>query len=232
MIRSLWRHGLTLACLALAGTAGAQTTNGTISGRVIDGQGLPLPGVTVNAASPNLQGVRTSTTSANGDYTFIGLPSGPYKLTFELSGFQTIEKAVTLAPTETLTVDSTLGVAAVNETVNVVADPASVLTQTAQVATNFKQDLVAMLPTNRDISASLLLAPAVHPTGPSGAYSIAGSMSFESLFMVNGVNVNENLRGQANDLYIEDAIQETHVATAGISAEYGRFGGGVVNVIT
>ena len=232
MIRSLWRLGLTLACLALAGTAGAQTTSGTISGRVIDGQGLPLPGVTINAASPNLQGVRASTTSANGDYTFIGLPSGQYKLTFELSGFQTIEKTVTLAPTETLTVDSTLGVAAVSETVNVVADQASVLTQTAQVATNFKQDLVAMLPTNRDINASLLLAPAVHPTGPSGAYSIAGAMSFESLFMVNGVNVSENLRGQANDLYIEDAIQETHVATAGISAEYGRFGGGVVNVIT
>ena len=44
--------------------------------------------------------------------------------------------------------------------------------------------------------------------------------------------VNENLRGQAYDLYIEDAIQETTVATAGISAEYGRFGGGVVNIVT
>ena len=57
-------------------------------------------------------------------------------------------------------------------------------------------------------------------------------MSFEKLFLVNGVTVNENLRGQADDLYIEDAIQETTVATAGISAEYGRFGGGVVNVVT
>ena len=50
--------------------------------------------------------------------------------------------------------------------------------------------------------------------------------------MVNGVSVNENLRGQPYNLYIEDAIQETNVATAGISAEYGRFGGGVVNVVT
>ena len=55
-------------------------------------------------------------------------------------------------------------------------------------------------------------------------------MSFENLFMVNGVTVNENLRGQPYDLYIEDAIQETTIATAGISAEYGRFSGGVVNV--
>ena len=57
-------------------------------------------------------------------------------------------------------------------------------------------------------------------------------MSFESLYLVNGVTVNENLRGQANNLYIEDAIQETTVATDGMSAEYGRFSGGVVNVIT
>ena len=114
----------------------------------------------------------------------------------------------------------------------VVGQRADVLTQTAQVATNFKQDLIASLPTNRDINAYLLLAPAVHPSGPNGAYSIAGSASFDNLFLVNGVTVNENLRGQANDLYIEDAIQETTVATAGISAEYGRFSGGVVNVVT
>ena len=57
-------------------------------------------------------------------------------------------------------------------------------------------------------------------------------MSYENLFLVNGVTVNENLRGQAHDLYIEDAIQETTIATAGVSAEYGRFSGGVVNVIT
>ena len=76
------------------------------------------------------------------------------------------------------------------------------------------------------------MAPAVHPTGPSGSFSVAGSMSFENLYMVNGVSVNENLRGQAQDLVIEDAIQETTVATAGVSAEFGRFGGGVVNIVS
>jgi hypothetical protein len=116
--------------------------------------------------------------------------------------------------------------------VEVVGRSADVLTQTAQVALNLSQDLISTLPTNRDINASLLLAPSVHPTGPSGNYSIAGSMSYENLFMINGVTVNENLRGQAFNLYIEDAIQETTIATAGVSAEYGRFGGGVVNMIT
>jgi hypothetical protein len=220
------------AAILIASGASAQTTTGTISGRVVDSQGLALPGVTVSATSPNLQGVRTAVTSQNGDYILSALPSGTYTIAFELSGFENQQRTVGVAPTQVVPLDVTLGVGTLNETVNVVGQTADVLTQTAQVATNFKQDLIAMLPTTRDINSSLLLAPAVHPTGPSGAYSIAGAMSFETLYMVNGVNVSENLRGQAYDLYIEDAIQETNIATSGISAEYGRFGGGVVNVIT
>lgn len=57
-------------------------------------------------------------------------------------------------------------------------------------------------------------------------------MSFESLFTVDGVVVTENLRGQPYTLYIEDAIQETTVATGGVSAEFGRFGGGLVTAVT
>jgi outer membrane receptor protein involved in Fe transport len=220
-----------VSVFAIAALASAQTTTGTISGHVIDSQGLPLPGVTVNATSPNLQGVRTVTTSDNGDYVFTGLPPGTYTISFEMSGFNKLERTVSVAPIQTLPLDVTMGMSGVTETVTVTSS-ADVATNTAQVATNFKQDLIAKLPTTRDINSALLLAPAVHPTGPSGAYSIAGAMSFETLYMVNGVSVTENLRGQAYDLYVEDAIQETNIATAGVSAEYGRFGGGVVNVIT
>lgn len=218
--------------LAAPTLVAAQTTNGTISGHVVDAQGLALPGVAVSAASPNLQGVQSATTSDNGDYIFTLLPPGVYTVSFELSGFEAVRKHVTLAPTQTLLLDAALGPAAVSESVTVVAHTADVLTRTAQVATNFNQELISTLPTTRDINATLLLSPSVHPSGPGGAISIGGAASFESLFMVNGVSVNENLRGQPNALYIEDAIQETTVATAGISAEYGRFTGGVVNVIT
>lgn len=227
------RVGLVFAMLlATAGAAAAQSTTGTISGRVVDPQGLPVPGVTVSATSPNLQGVRETVTSENGDYILTLLPSGVFTVTFELSGFGTQTRSVTVAPTQVVPLDVEVGPAAVTETVQVVARSADVFTETAQVATNFNQELIANLPTARDINATLMLSPSVHPTGPGGAYSIAGSQSFENLFLVNGVTVNENLRGQAFDLYIEDAIQETTVATAGISAEYGRFGGGVVNIIT
>jgi hypothetical protein len=221
-----------LAVLVTAAGASAQSTTGTISGRVIDTQERSVPGVTVTVESPNLQGVRTAVTSENGDYIFTFLPSGTYTVSFELSGFQRQQRTVTVAPTQVVPVDVTMGLAGVTETVDVVGRSADVLTQTAQVATNLSSELVSRLPGTRDINAYMLLAPSVSPTGPSGNYSIAGAMSFENLYMINGVTVNENVRGQAFNLYIEDAIQETTIATAGVSAEYGRFGGGVVNMIT
>jgi hypothetical protein len=229
-LMKVWLFAIALAMSS--SLASAQSTTGTISGRITDPQDLPVPGVTVSAESPNLQGIRSAVTSENGDYILTLLPSGAYVVTFELSGFQRLQRTVNLAPTQTVPLNAAMGPAAVSETVQVVGRSADVLTQTAQVATNFSQELIESLPTNRGIDASILMAPAVHPTGPGGAYTIAGSTSFENLFMVNGVAVTENIRGQPYDLYIEDAIQETTVATAGISAEYGRFGGGVVNVIT
>jgi outer membrane receptor for ferrienterochelin and colicin len=217
--------------IAAAGIANAQSTTATIVGRVVDAQDRAIPGVSVTIESPAMQGVRSTVTSETGDYVMPSLPSGLYTVTFELSGFERQQRQVNLAPTQVLPVDAALGVAALSESVTITGS-ANLLLQTAQVATNFTQDLLSTLPTTRDVNAALLMAPSVHATGPNGFYSIAGSMSFENLFLVNGVTVNENLRGQAHDLYIEDAIQETTVASAGVSAEYGRFSGGVVNIVT
>jgi hypothetical protein len=199
---------------------------------VSDQQGLALPGVTVNASSPNLQGVQTTVTSEAGDFILQLLPSGQYTITFELSGFETIRRDVNLAPTQVLPVNAQMGPARLTEEVTVVGKTVDALTRTATIAVDLDQNTVSKLPTTRDINATLLMAPAVHASGASGAISIAGAPSFESLFMVNGVTVNENLRGQANSLYIEDAIQETTISTGGVSAEFGRFTGGVVNVVT
>ncbi len=218
--------------LATATTLAAQTTTGTITGRVVDDQGLSVPGATITVTSPVLQGVQTAISSENGDYIVPLLPPGTYTVTFALSGFQKQERTVGVAATQTVPLNITLGPATVEENVVVVGRAADVLTRTAQVATSFQQDVISALPTNRDINATLLMAPSVHPTGPLGGYSIAGALSYESLFMVNGVTANENIRGQAMNLYIEDAVQETVVASDGISAEYGRFSGGVVNIVT
>ena len=90
-----------------------------------------------------------------------------------------------------------------------------------------------MLPTTRDINAAMLHgAVGARDRSERRLLDCRVACRIENLFLINGVTVNENLRGQPHDLYIEDAIQETTIATAGVSAEYGRFGGGVVNVIT
>ena len=92
-------------------------------------------------------------------------------------------------------VDVTMSPGGVSEAVTVVAD-AQPFVETAQVATNFKQDLMATLPSNRTIDAVLLMAPSVHATGPRGAFTIDGAQSYENLYTLNGAVINENLAGR------------------------------------
>jgi hypothetical protein len=208
-----------------------QATTGSISGRVLSPDRQPLPGVTVVVTSPMLQGAREAVTSETGDYLIALLPPGVYTVSFQLEGFQTSTRTQLIAVGYNAPVDITMSLTGVTEVVSVVAD-AQPLTNTAQVATNFKQDLMALLPSNRTIEAVMLMAPSVHATGPGGAFSINGSLSYENVYTVNGAVIVENLRGGPYPLYIEDALQEITVATAGVSAEYGRFSGGMVSAVT
>ena len=68
--------------------------------------------------------------------------------------------------------------------------------------------------------------------GVASQVTISGATAFDNVFMLNGVDMDDNLFGSPNNLFIEDAIQETNVLTGGISTELGRFSGGVVNIIT
>jgi hypothetical protein len=229
-------RGWFLACvgtLAFAVGAAAQgNPTGTISGHIIDPGDLPVPGVTVTVASPVLQGVRTAVTSANGDYIIPFLPAGDYDVTFELAGFQTVTRTkIPVKMAETLPLDVTLTVATVAESITIKGQNTEIV-PAGTIASNFKKETLERLPVGRTLNDAVLLAPGVSATGPGGNIIMAGALSFESQYLINGVVVNENLRGQALSLFIEDAVQETKVSTGAISAEYGRFGGGVVNMIT
>ncbi len=223
-----------LLCLtvvaALAAPAVAQMPSGTLTGNVTDGA-APLPGVTVTVTSPALQGSRSAVTNTNGDYILTFLPPGEYNVRFELAGFQKVEANVKLSAAQTRKLDADLPLAQLSEEVTVTGSYETI-SSSIQASTTFEQKLMDDLPIARNIASAVALAPGVHSTGPSGNITIQGSQSYESLFMVNGVVINENLRGQPFDLFVEDAIQETTTSTSGISAEYGRFSGGVVNTIT
>src|SRR5262245_35206565 len=111
---------------------------------------------------------------------------------------------------ETLPLDVGLALATVAESVTVSGQSPDLVT-TPTIASNFKKESLERLPVGRALNDAVLLAPGVAGNGPSGNIMMAGSLSFESQYLINGVVVNENLRGQALNLFIEDAIQETKV---------------------
>jgi outer membrane receptor protein involved in Fe transport len=209
--------------------------SGTLSGRVTAADGSALPGVLVTVTSPALQGARTATTSENGDYNIPLLPPGEYKVTFELESFLAPERELKVSAAQSLRLDAEMAQATVSEEI-VVTGTYETISTTPQAATTYEKEFVEQLPVQRDMRDTVLLSPGVAASGAGAAQargiSIAGSQSYESLFLVNGVVVNENLRGQPFALFIEDAIEETTTSVSGISAEYGRFSGGVVNTIT
>jgi hypothetical protein len=240
--------GTALTLLVLAGFPGtgavleAQSLpTTTLTGKVTAEDGAGLRGITVHLESKSLQGIRETSTSATGDFLAALLPAGDYTVTFRADGLQTVVRSVTMPAGATIRLDQKMQPAAVAESVEVAAATSTAPLTTPAVEANYDKRLADRLPLDRSLRSIMLLAPGVTDNGPSGnvgtvnnrkALMISGAFSYSSLFLVNGVVVNENLRGQPNDLFIEDAIEDTTVSTGNISAEYGRFTGGVVNAIT
>ncbi len=227
------RFLLTLAGIVLvAFPAFGQLPTATLRGRVTTADDQGLPGVTVTANSPALQGTRSATSEADGSYLIPLLPPGDYQVSFDIEGFATAEKTVKLSASQSTTLDQEMVLEGVTEEI-VVTGSYETIAAAGQSSTTYNyKDVIEKLPVNRDIVQAVLLTPGVAPTGPGRNISISGSLSFENLFLVNGVVITENLRGQPFALFIEDAIEETTTSTSAVSAEFGRFAGGVVNTIT
>lgn len=232
-LKLLTRRFALLACLftLLPATALAQSPTGTITGRVTDPSGAAVAGATVTIASPSLQGQRKSLTSENGDYIFTFLQPGPYTVSVDATGFERFTRTVAVAPADRVAVNAALSAARITEQVSVSADAPS-FQGTVQAAASLKYDTINLLPTTRSLLSYVGLAPGVHSTGPDGNVSIAGAMSFENLFLINGAVIQDNIRSEPMNLFIEDALQEVTTATSGVNAEYGRFSGGVVTAVT
>ncbi len=210
---------------------GSQT--GTISGVVKSSDQLPLPGVTVTATSPTLQGERFAVSDVNGAYFVHGLAPGTYRVEFAIPGFgPMVREGLDLRVGGTADVDAVLQVASITEAVTVTgkAPPAAA---NPGVAQTYKKADVDSLPIGRRPTDIAEFAAGVTTSAFNAAQvTIAGSFGFDNLFLVNGVDVNDNVQGTSNNLFIEDAIQETSVMPHGVSAEYGRFSGGVISVAT
>ena len=225
---------LVLATIIAAGhpaaAQGLQT--GVITGTISSSDGLTLPGATVTVASPALQGTRSAVTDLNGNYVIRGLPPGDYTATIQMSGMTTRAERVVVALGRTTTFDTTMMLAGVSESVQVAAD-ASPIVSNPVVGANYRKAEVDALPVGRTPQFVAELAPNLTDNTPNtGQLQIAGGFAFDNVFLMDGVDINDNIFANAHNLFIEDAIDETQVLTAGISAEYGRFSGGVVNIVT
>ncbi len=222
--------GFLAVVLLAASSALAQGTTGSLNGTVTN-EGSPLPGVTITISSPALQGSRVAIANVNGDYNFPALPPGDYAVKFDMEGMQTVTKTVRVGLARTERVNAAMALSNVSEVLTVTAAAPAVL-ETTEVQANYSSQLIENLPLQRTVQAATLLAPGVTANGPAASIVVSGAPAYDSLYLVNGAVTNENLRGQTDNLFIEDAIQETSVITGSISAEYGRFTGGVISAIT
>ena len=223
-----------LIALALGPTStfaqGVQT--GIITGTVTSEDGLSLPGATVTVTAPTLQGARSAVTDVNGNYVIRGLPPGDYEASIEMSGMRPRKEQTVVALGRTTTVDARLSLAGVAEAVQVVAQ-ASPVVESPIVGANYRKEEIDRLPAGRTPQEIAELAPGLTDNTPNaGQLSISGGFAFDNVFLIDGVDVNDNFFADVTDVFIEDAVDETQVLTSGISAEYGRFSGGVVNLVT
>ena len=232
MTRSL---GVKVAVLILMICCGslalAQTTTTGLRGKV-ENENAGLPGALVTLKSPVLQGVRTTSTSANGDYAFTGIPPGDYTVTVSLQGFQPVTKTIKLSSGQLATQDVALALSGISTATTVTAVAETVSTTTT-ASTTLTSDIMDNLPVARTILSSVELSSGLSRTvGLNNSATISGAQTFDNLFTVDGAVITDNIRGTPNNLFVEDAIQETTTSVNSVSAEFGRFTGGVINTVT
>jgi hypothetical protein len=201
-------------------------TNSALRGRVTS-EGQALGSVAVGLTSPVLQGARTAYTSANGDYVFVGMPPGDYTVTFTLQGMQTVTKTVALTAAQEATLDATMTVAASRR-----RRPSRPRPRRSPPACRLDHDHGhEKLPVARTVGGRRrVLGVAQVTVWATRSRFPAGHV--RQPFHGGRRRHHRQRPRHPNNLFIEDAIQETTTTVSSVSAEYGRFTGGVVNTIT
>lgn len=230
MLRNSLNLGRVAALLALSGSIlladGAQT--GTVAGTVKDPSGAVLAGVKLQMRGENLQGVRTTTTNAKGDYRFLLLPPGRYSLTAELDGYNTVRVDLTASVNLATTLNIPMGKIG-TQVIEVTASATTIEQGTTTGNATVTKELVDRLPVGRTYQGAMQLTPGV--TGGANP-NVLGGQSSENIYLIDGVDTTDPTTGTFGLNLAEDSIQEVQVLTTGISAEFGRFNGAVSNVVT
>ena len=229
--------------------------NGSISGTVSDPSGGVVPGATVTAIDVGTKLGTTGQTNSVGQYNLLQLRPGVYDLTAEAAGFKKLSRpAVKVDVAGRVTLDLSLEIGGTSETVAVTEEAPQLRTEDAQTGEVIDSTMIKNLPQlNRDPLELLQLSgnvygtglssngsspissnPAVGSNNSSGNLSLAGGRTGSLDYAVDGQNINSG-RGHevlANGIPTMESVAEFKVITGGMSAEYGRSSGGIVQVVT
>lgn len=239
---------LFVCCALLLGwatPAHAQFETGSITGTVQDKSGGVLPGVTVTLRNVDTNVSQVTTTNDSGAYEFFTLRVGRYEIKAELAGFSAATvQDIALAIGNRQRVDVTLAVGDLTESIEVQAEGLRLEKDSSQRSSVVTSEQAVALPLpGREYSALVQLAPGVRRsqinntqgTGREGSFTINGLRSTYNNYLLDGID--NNAYGTSNQGYSNqviqpppDAIVEMRVVTNNMSAEYGRSGGGTMNV--
>ncbi|MBA3269734.1 MAG: carboxypeptidase regulatory-like domain-containing protein, partial [Acidobacteria bacterium] len=238
-----YRIVLMTACAVwlVGATAAAQTGDGTLVGNVTDAQGGVLPGVTVTATGPALQGERVAVSDGTGYYRLWSLPPGEYSVKADLAGFATSNRAgIVVRAGATFTVNVTLQVSSLSENVTVTADSPMVETSapisSVLVSGEFQREIP--LSSRRNWSDVLELTPGIYSRpfdDNSGrqVYHGRGSGHWTHAISIDGANAVSYYDAQPTFINMStDSIGDVEMKTGGVDAASPMGTGINVNIVT
>ena len=242
MIRGFARLGVALLVVACATATGyAQGTNGTLTGKVTDEQGLALPGVSVTAVNQDTGFQRSAQSDTSGIYTINGLPVGRYEVKSNLTGFAAqAAKNVSVNVSATTSIEFKMSVASKTEEVTVVAEAPLVDVKQSGVGELITGTQIENLPLNgRQFANLAALVPGVSlgfhtdPTKSTQfAPQVAGGGGRNINYLIDGGDNNDDTVGGLTQLFPLDSIGEFNFETQRFRADTGRANGGTIKVVT
>ncbi|HUM04263.1 MAG TPA: carboxypeptidase regulatory-like domain-containing protein, partial [Terriglobales bacterium] len=227
--------------LGLTASAFGQVASGSIQGTVKDSSGALVAGATVTVVNVDTQFTRTAATDNNGLFAFVALPLGQYKLTVQAKGFANYSENIQVTVGSRLEREISLNVGTTATTVEVLGGGAiSVNTINQEVSSVVSANEVSQLPTLTrnpyDLVATASNAQQDSQAGVGDArgagYSINGQRSASTSILLDGAENVDLFTAAVGQTVPQDSVQEFRVISNGLTAEYGRASGGVVNVAT
>ena len=243
MTRAVLRALAALAIVLAFGLApaAAQTGQmfGELVGKVTDDQGGVLPGVTVTLSGPAAMGTPTATTNAAGIYRFPAVNTGTYTLKFELAGFSPMVRDSIVVPVrQTITVDASMKLASLQETVTVSGSSPTVDVENTKVGARLDHETLQAVPTSRTIFGSTTVLPGMtmarqDPGGLNAATSTGMVAHGAQNYNLNYYGVTADTPSNYGSMYYMDfgSAEEISVDTAAMGAEIGGGGGANINIV-